>query len=115
MFARVVRYEAGREEVADQFIDQVLDHFDAMEREIDGIRAAFLITRRSDGEAIEVTFWDSEQASGAADEFLEARGGPESGATEVMTGRWQVLTGRRPDASPSLVWEVARQVGISAS
>ena len=113
MFAHVVRYEVGREENAEAFVDEVIRTFDGSPQDYPGLIGALLLTREIDGEALQLFLFESEDAAQAAEPRLLAHPAPDTGAREVVTGRrpdslgrplWKAWQGRwalRTDASSS--------------
>jgi hypothetical protein len=92
VYAHVVRYEVGREENAASFIDEVIDLFDRMQDEIPAAAlGSLLLTRREDGEAEQIVFFNTEEEALEAEDFFHTIPAPATGAREVVTGR-------RPDA-----------------
>ena len=92
MFAHVVRYEVGREENAESFVDEVIALFDQMQEELpSSALGSLLLTRREDGEAEQIVFFNTEEEALDAEDFFHSIPAPASGAREVVTGR-------RPDA-----------------
>ncbi len=98
MFAHLVRYEVGQAENAEAFIDEVLARFDAMQDDVPGMVGSFLLTRRDDGEALQITLWATEEDVQAVDALFEGPA-PEQGAREVVTGR-------RSDVAAAPLWDV---------
>ena len=98
VFAHVVRYEVGREENAQTFIDEVVRTFDAMQDEIPGMIGSLLLTRAEDGEALQLAFFASEQDALEAEQSFHNQPAPDTGAREVVTGR-------RPDAIGRPLWK----------
>jgi len=113
VFAHVVRYEVGQQENAEPFVDEVIRSFDATPDDIPGLIGSLLLTRATDGEAIHLFLFDTEDSALAAEDTLLARPAPDTGAREVVTGRrpdsiglplWKAWQGRwalRTDASSS--------------
>jgi hypothetical protein len=99
MVAHVIRYEAGRAENAESFVDEALAQFDSLQNELPGLQGSFLLTRRDDGEAIGLLLFASEDDAAAAASRLNGLPAPESGARELWTGR-------RGQEEPSGVWTV---------
>jgi hypothetical protein len=92
VFAHVVRYEVGREENAESFVDEVIALFDRMQNELpSSALGSLLLTRREDGEAQQIVFFNTEEEALDAEDFFHSIPAPASGAREVVTGR-------RPDA-----------------
>ena len=99
MFAHVVRYEVGHEDNAEAFVGEVTRGFDGMPSDVSGLIGSLLLTRESDGEALQVLLFESEDAALAAEERLLAQPAPDTGAREVVTGR-------RPDSVGRPLWKV---------
>ena len=99
MYAHLVRYEVGESANAEQFVDQVLAQFDAMQSEIPGMLGSFLLTRRDEGEALEITLWEKEADTVGIEEHVRGRPAIAGGAREVMTGR-------RSDVGGTPLWDV---------
>ena len=97
MFAHVVRYEVGRQENAAEFVDEVMAEFDRMQSELPGI-GSLLLTRRDDGEALQIVLFDTEEDANAAEPLLQGLRAPDTGAREVVTGR-------RPDQIGGALWK----------
>jgi hypothetical protein len=104
MVAHVIRYEVGRPEHAESFVDEALAQFDSLQAELPGLQGSFLLTRRDDGEAIGFLLFGSEQEATDAVDHLNGLPAPESGARELWTGRrakeipagcWDVWQGRQ--------------------
>ncbi len=91
VFAHIVRYEVGREENAGPFVDEVIARFDQMQDQLPSALGSLLLTRRDDGEALQIVFFNTEDDALAAEDFFHAIPAPDTGAREVVTGR-------RPDA-----------------
>jgi hypothetical protein len=91
VFAHIVRYEVGREENATSFVDEVIARFDAMQDELPSALGSLLLTRRDDGEALQIVFFNTEDEALDAEDFFHTIPAPDTGAREVVTGR-------RPDA-----------------
>ena len=113
MFAHVVRFEVGREENAETFVDEVMRAFDGMQDDLPQAVGSLLLTRPEDGEAVQIVLFDNEEDANDAEGFLQNLPAPDSGAREVVTGRrpnalgrpvWRAWQGRwnlRTDASSS--------------
>lgn len=113
MFAHVVRYEVGREENAEPFVDEVMRAFDGMQSDLPNAIGSLLLTRPEGGEAIQIVLFDSEDDAADAEGYLQSQPAPDTGAREVVTGRresslgrpvWHAWQGRwnlRSDASSS--------------
>ena len=99
MFAHLVRYEVGHSDNAEAFVDEVMAQFDAMQHDVPGLVGSFLLTRREDGEALQITYWDSEEEARDAADLVSARPAPETGAREVVTGR-------RAEGAGASIWDV---------
>src|SRR5919204_5640022 len=99
MVAHVVRYEVGRPEQAESFVDEALAQFDSLQSELPGLQGSFLLTRRDDGEAIGFLLFASEEDANDAVDHLNRIAAPESGARELWTGR-------RAEGVPAGVWDV---------
>ena len=99
MFAHLVRYEVGQAENAESFVDQVMAGFDAMQHDIPGLVGSFLLTRREDGEALQITLWDTEENARGAEAAVCSGPAPDTGAREVVTGR-------RADIAGTAIWDV---------
>jgi hypothetical protein len=99
MVAHVIRYEVGRAEHAESFVDDALAQFDSLQSELPGLQGSFLLTRRDDGEAIGFLLFNSEDEASEAAGYLDGVAAPESGARELWTGR-------RAEEVPALVWDV---------
>ena len=107
MFARLVRYEVGQPQNAESFIDEVVRRFDAIQQqEFPGMLGSFLLTRRAEGEALELTLWEKEEAANEAATLLDAAGAPDTGAREIVTGRRPETAATAVDASTLALWEV---------
>lgn len=113
MYAHVVRYEVGREENAVSFIDEVIDLFDHMQDELpSSALGSLLLTRREDGEAEQIVFFNTEEEALEAEDFFHTIPAPATGAREVVTGR-------RPDALGPLWrawqgrWNLRTDAGVS--
>jgi hypothetical protein len=92
VFAHVIRYEVGREENAATFVDEVIELFDQMQGELPpSALGSILLTRREDGEAEQIVFFNTEEEALEAEDFFHTIPAPATGAREVVTGR-------RPDA-----------------
>jgi hypothetical protein len=99
MVAHVIRYEVGRPENAESFVDDALAQFDSLQAELPGLQGSFLLTRRDDGEAVGFLLFNSEDEASEAAAYLDGVGAPESGARELWTGR-------RVQEVPGGVWDV---------
>jgi hypothetical protein len=99
MVAHVVRYEVGRPENAESFVDEALAQFDALQTEIPNLRGSFLLTRRDEGEALGVLMFDTPDDADAAATYFDALAAPDAGAREAWTGR-------RVEEVPTVVWDV---------
>ena len=99
MVAHVIRYEVGRREHAESFVDEALAQFDTLQSELPGLQGSFLLTRRDDGEAIGFLLFASEDEANEAVAYLGDIGAPDSGARELWTGR-------RAEEVPSAAWDV---------
>lgn len=97
MFAHVVRYEVGREENAESFVDEVLQSFDAMQDDLPDAVGSLLLTRPEDGEALQIVFFENEEDALGAEGFFHNLSAPDTGAREIVTGR-------RPDALGRPLW-----------
>jgi hypothetical protein len=113
VYAHVVRYEVGREENAVSFIDEVIDLFDHMQEELpSSALGSLLLTRREDGEAEQIVFFNTEEEALEAEDFFHTIPAPAAGAREVVTGR-------RPDALGPLWracqgrWNLRTDAGVS--
>jgi hypothetical protein len=98
VFAHVVRYEVGRQENAEAFVDEVIRGFGAAPPDVPGLVGSLLLTREADGEAIQLLLFESEEAALAAEDRLLAQPAPDTGAREVVTGR-------RPDSLGGPLWK----------
>jgi hypothetical protein len=98
VFAHVVRYEVGREENAEVFVDEVIQAFDSLQDEVPGMIGSLLLTRGEDGEALQIAFFETEDDAIAAEDAFHAQAAPDTGAREVVTGR-------RPDAIGRPLWK----------
>jgi hypothetical protein len=99
MVAHVIRYEVGRAEQAESFVDDALAQFDSLQSDLPGLQGSFLLTRRDDGEAIGFLLFNSEEEASEGAAYLDGLAAPESGARELWTGR-------RAEEVPSLAWTV---------
>jgi hypothetical protein len=99
MVAHVIRYEVGRAEYAESFVDDALAQFDSLQSELPGLQGSFLLTRRDDGEAIGFLLFNSEEEASEAATHLVGVAAPDAGARELWTGR-------RAEELPSAVWDV---------
>jgi hypothetical protein len=99
MVAHVIRYEVGRAENAESFVDDALVQFDALQSELPGLQGSFLLTRRDDGEAIGFLLFNSEDEASEGAAYLDGVGAPDNGAREVWAGR-------RAEEVPAGVWDV---------
>ncbi len=99
MFAHLVRYEVGQAENAESFIDEVLAQFDAFQAELPHMIGSFLLTRRAEGEALEITLWATEEDAREVETLVRGRVAPTAGAREVVIGR-------RGDLSGASLWDV---------
>ena len=99
MYARIVRYEVGQPDNADSFLAEIRRQFDAMQNELPEMCGSFLITRAEEGEALEISFWQTEEDARQADAFFEGRRAPDTGAREILMGRHAVDSG-------SPLWDV---------
>ena len=106
MYARLVRYEVGQPENAESFIDAVMGRFDAIQHEVPDLLGSFLLTRRDDGEALEITLWETAEAAHAAAGVLDAAGVPDTGAREVVVARRGDTRATADDASSVELWDV---------
>jgi hypothetical protein len=97
VFAHVVRYEVGREENAESFVDEVMRSFDGMQGDLPNALGSLLLTRPEDGEALQIFLFENEEDADDAEGFLHTLPAPNTGAREVMTGR-------RPDGLGRPVW-----------
>ena len=97
MYAHVVRYEVGREENAEPFVDEVMRAFDGMQDELPNALGSLLLTRPEDGEALQIILFATEEDARDAEGFLHSLPAPDTGAREVVTGR-------RPNAIGRPVW-----------
>jgi hypothetical protein len=92
VFAHVIRYEVGREENAESFVDEVIELFDQIQDQLpSSALGSILLTRREDGEAEQIVLFNTEEDANEAEDFFHTIPAPASGAREVVTGR-------RPDA-----------------
>jgi hypothetical protein len=92
VYAHVVRYEVGRTENAESFIDEVIELFDRMQEELPAsVLGSILLTRRADGEAEQIVLFNTEEEALEAEDYFHTIPAPASGAREVVTGR-------RPDS-----------------
>src|SRR5919201_6115512 len=98
MVAHVVRYEVGRPEQAESFVDEALAQFDSLQSDLPGLQGSFLLTRRDDGEAIGFLLFNSEEEASEGAAYLDGLAAPESGGRELWTGR-------RAEEVPSIVWD----------
>ncbi len=105
MYARLVRYGADQPGNAESFVDSLMRRFEAMQDDAPDMIGSFLLTRRDDGEAIEITFWDSEEAAQAGLDVVDA--------DETSGGTREAIATRRSDAAPMTgdatsleLWEV---------
>lgn len=113
MYAHVVRFEVGREENAEAFVDEVMRAFDGMQEELPSALGSLLLTRPEDGEALQIVFFETEEQADDAEGFFANLPAPDTGAREVVTGRrpnglgralWHAWQGRwnlRTDTSSS--------------
>ncbi len=99
MVAHVIRYEVGSPEHAESFVDDALAQFDSLQSELPGLQGSFLLTRRDEGEAIGFLLFNSEEEASEAAAHLDGVGAPDAGVRELWTGR-------RPEETPSGVWDV---------
>ena len=99
MYAHLVRYQASERGSAAQFVDEVLRQFDAMQDDLAGMIGSFLITRRDEGEALEITLFATEEDARGVEEHVRARPAPEGGTREVMAGH-------RSDVGGTELWDV---------
>ncbi len=106
MYARLVRYEVGQPENAEGFIDAIMRRFDGMQHALPDMLGSFLLTRRDDGEALEITLWETAEAAQAAAATLDAGGVPETGAREVVVSRRGDTRATADDASSVELWDV---------
>jgi hypothetical protein len=113
VYAHIVRYEVGREENAEPFVDEVLRSFDVMQDDLPNAIGSLLLTRPEDGEVLQIFLFDTEEDADEAEGFFQSLPAPATGAREVVTGRresslgrpvWHAWQGRwnlRTDASSS--------------
>jgi hypothetical protein len=99
MVAHVIRYEVGRAENAESFVDDALAQFDSLQSELPGLQGSFLLTRRDDGEAIGFLIFNSDEEASAAVTYLDGVAAPDSGARELWAGR-------RAEEVPSVAWDL---------
>jgi hypothetical protein len=99
MVAHVVRYEVGRPENAESFVDQALAQFDALQARIPNLRGSFLLTRRAEGEALALFLFDTPDEADSAAAHFEDLPAPDTGAREVWAGR-------RVEEIPTATWDV---------
>ena len=99
MYAHLVRYEVAHSDNAESFIDEVMAQFNAMQHEVAGLVGSFLLTRRDDGEALQITFWDSEDDARSAEAVVCGEPAPDTGIREVVTGR-------RAEVAAGSIWDV---------
>jgi hypothetical protein len=97
VFAHVVRYEVGRDENAEPFVDEVLHAFDGMQADLPGALGSLLLTRPEDGEALQIVLFANAEDAADAEGFLQSLPAPDTGAREVVTGR-------RPNSLGSPIW-----------
>jgi hypothetical protein len=97
VFAHVVRYEVGRDEKAESFVDEVMRAFDGMQADLPNALGSLLLTRPEDGEALQIVLFENEEDADGAEGFFNSLPAPDSGAREVVTGR-------RPDGLGGPVW-----------
>jgi hypothetical protein len=97
VFAHVIRYEVGREENAEPFVDEVMRGFDGMQNDLPNAIGSLLLTRPEDGEALQIVLFASEEDAVDAEPFFQELPAPDTGAREIVTGR-------RPDALGRPLW-----------
>jgi hypothetical protein len=112
VFALVVRYEVGRPENAELFVDEVIRGFD-QNGDVPEAIGSLLLTRPEDGEALQLFLFETAEAADDAEAQIRSWPTPQTGAREVVRGRradvvghphWEAWQGRwnvRPDRSPS--------------
>lgn len=92
MFALVVRYEVGRPENAELFVEEVIRGFD-QNGDVPGAIGSLLLTRPEDGEALQLFLFETAEAADDAEPQILSWPTPETGAREVVRGRRADLAG----------------------
>src|SRR5262245_16528292 len=101
MYARVARFEGVNVEVAEKTFDQAAEVIRPMVEQLDGY-AGHLDLAASNGEALSVTFFESEQAARAAEPVFDEEMPKKLGelfsgwkGRRVAVGGYEVLTDER--------------------
>jgi hypothetical protein len=92
VFALVVRYEVGRPENAEAFVEEVVRSFDG-NGDVPELIGSLLLTRPEDGEALQLLLFETAEAADAAEQHVQSWPVPEAGAREVVRGRRADLAG----------------------